>query len=150
MAIGLAPSWPALALAFLVLGVFDAVMDASQNTHGVGVQRVYGRSILQGLHGMWAVGGLAAAALGALAASAGIPVAAYLGAVGIAVAIGVVAVSGRFLPPEVADAATGGDADAPPLLRSLPWLLRSSRRSPCSASCASSSRAPPRRGARSI
>ena len=73
--------------------------------------------------GPWAA--LAAAALGALAASAGIPVAAYLAAVGIVVAIGVVAVSGRFLPPEVADAATGGDADAPPLrLRSLPWLLR--------------------------
>jgi fucose permease len=125
VAIGLAPSWPALAFAFLVLGVFDAAMDASQNSHGVGVQRVYGRSILQGLHGMWAVGGLAAAALGALAASAGIPVAAYLGALGIAVAIVVVAVSGRFLPREVADAPSGKDADAPPLrLQSLPWLLR--------------------------
>ena len=125
VAIGQAPSWPALALSFLVLGVFDAVMDASQNSHGVGVQRVYGRSILQGLHGMWAVGGLASAALGALAASAGIPVAAYLAAVGIVVAIGVVGVSGRFLPREVADAPAAEDAEAPPLrLRSLPWLLR--------------------------
>jgi fucose permease len=125
VAIGQAPSWPTLALSFLVLGVFDAVMDASQNSHGVGVQRVYGRSILQGLHGMWAVGGLAAAALGALAASAGIPVAASLAAVGIVVAIGVVGVSGRFLPREVADAPAAEDAEAPPLrLRSLPWLLR--------------------------
>jgi len=124
VAIGLAPSWPALALAFLVLGVFDSAMDASQNSHGVGVQRVYGRSILQGFHGMWAVGGLAAAALGALAASADIPVAVYLGVVGVAVAIGVVAVSGRFLPTSVADA-RGGDEEAAPLrLRSLPWLLR--------------------------
>jgi fucose permease len=125
VALGLATSWAMLAGAFLVLGVFDSLTDASQNTHGVGVQRVYGRSILQGLHGMWAVGGLAAGAVGAVAASAGVPVAVYLGGLGVAVAVALVAVSGRFLPPAVADAPVTTGEPAPPIrLRSLPRLLR--------------------------
>ena len=44
-------SWATLALAFLVMGMFDATMDAAMNAHSIGVQRLYGRSILQRFHG---------------------------------------------------------------------------------------------------
>ena len=56
LGVGFAGSWAVLALAFLVMGAFDATMDAAMNAHGIGVQRRYGRSILQGFHGMWSVG----------------------------------------------------------------------------------------------
>ena len=42
-AIGLASSWAMLFAAYLVYGMFDATMDAAMNTHGLGVQRIYGR-----------------------------------------------------------------------------------------------------------
>src|ERR1700693_1118770 len=65
--IGLAPSWTLLALVYLVLGAFDATMDAAMNSHGLGVERQYRRSILQGFHGMWSLGGMAGGAVGAVA-----------------------------------------------------------------------------------
>jgi MFS family permease len=123
--IGFATSWASLALAFLVYGMFDAAADASQNSHGVGLQRVYGRSILQGVHGVWSVGGLAAGAIGALAASAGVPVVVHLGVLALTLIVALVAVAPRFLPRSVADA-PGGDPAGAPRLRpgSLPRLLR--------------------------
>ena len=35
-AVGLAPSWGMLALAYLVMGMFDATMDAAMNAHSIG------------------------------------------------------------------------------------------------------------------
>lgn len=123
--IGLATSWATLALAFLVYGMFDAATDAAQNSHGVGLQRVYGRSILQGVHAMWSVGGLAAGAVGALAASAGVPVAVQLGAMALAAIVALVVVAPRFLPRAVADVRGDEERDAPPIRpASLPRLLR--------------------------
>jgi fucose permease len=94
--VGLAPSWIALAGAYFVLGVFDATMDASMNTHGLEVQAVYGRSILQGLHGTWSAGGMAGGAVGAVAAAWGLPVAIHLALVAFALAAAV-AGSSRWL-----------------------------------------------------
>ena len=123
--VGLATSWLTLALAYLVLGIFDATMDASMNAHGVGVQRQYGRSILQGFHGMWSLGSMAAGAAGALAAGLGVPVSIHL-AVASAVLVVVALVAGRsFLPSSVSDAApAGAPAPQPIHLRAAPRLLR--------------------------
>ena len=112
IAIGLAPSWIVLAAAYFVLGMFDATMDAAMNTHSLGLQRVYGRSILQGFHGMWSLGGMAAGAVGALAAAAAVPVAIHLGVVAVALAAGVVLTSTRLLPRVIADAHDAHDANA--------------------------------------
>jgi fucose permease len=108
----------------LVLGMFDATMDASMNAHGIGLQRQYGRSILQGFHGMWSVGSLAAAAVGAIAAGAGVPVSVSLaGAAGVTVIM--VLVAGRWLlPAGVADAPHDTAGDEAIHLRSAPRLLR--------------------------
>jgi fucose permease len=122
--VGLATSWLSLALAMLVLGMFDATMDASMNAHGIGLQRQYGRSILQGFHGMWSVGSLAAAAVGAIAAGAGVPVSISLAAAAGVTAIMVLVAGRRLLPASVADAPhdTGGEEAIH--LRSAPRLLR--------------------------
>ncbi len=78
-AAGAAPSWWLLAGALLVVGALDAVVDVAQNAHGLRVQRGYGRSILNGLHGLWSLGAVAGGLLGSLAAGSGIPVAVHLG-----------------------------------------------------------------------
>ena len=62
-----APNWPVLAAAFLVAGALDAVIDVAQNAHGLRVQRLYRRSILNGLHGIWSIGAVSGGLLGAAA-----------------------------------------------------------------------------------
>ncbi len=105
--VGLAPSWIALAAAYFVLGVFDATMDASMNTHALELQGVYGRSILQGFHGTWSAGGMAAGAVGAVAAGVGVPVAIHLAVVAVVLAV-VVATSSRSLLPRRSTAGAPG------------------------------------------
>ncbi len=124
--IGLASSWLTLFVAYLVLGMFDATMDAAMNTHSLGVQRVYGRSILQRFHGLWSVGGMAAGAAGAIAAGLAIAVAPYLAVVALVLGVAIVAASRSLLPRAVADAhpETDGVADEPVHLRHAGRLLR--------------------------
>ena len=57
-------------------GALDATMDAAENAHGIAVQRRYGRSILHSFHGWWSAGTMLGGAMGAVAAAAGVPVAA--------------------------------------------------------------------------
>jgi hypothetical protein len=124
--IGLASSWAMLAGLYLVLGMFDATMDAAMNANSIGVQRVYGRSILQGFHGLWSIGGMAAGALGAIAAGLLIPVAPYLAFVGLSIAIALLVASRFLLPAHIADAhpETDGVGDEPVHLRHAGRLLR--------------------------
>ena len=84
--IGLAPSWVALAAAFLVLGMLDAVMDSAMNAHGIAVQRDYGRSIMHGFHGWWSAGTLLGAGTGAIAAGLEVPLTVHLAGVGLLLA----------------------------------------------------------------
>ena len=84
--IGLAPGWAALAAAFLVLGMLDAVMDSAMNAHGIAVQRGYGRSIMHGFHGWWSAGTLLGAGTGAIAAALDVPLIVHLAAVGLLLA----------------------------------------------------------------
>lgn len=102
-ALGLASSWATLAGAFLVLGVFDATMDAAMNAHGFGLQRVHGRSVMQGFHGMWSAGGMAGGAVGAVAAALAVPVTVHLAVVAVAVVVLVLVGSRRMLPDGVTD-----------------------------------------------
>ena len=94
----LAPTWPGLAAALLVLGALDAVVDVAQNAHGLRVQRLYQRSILNAFHGIWSIGAVAGGLLGSAAAGLGVPLAAQLG--GSAVVFGAVAlvISRAVLP----------------------------------------------------
>ncbi len=124
-AVGLAPTWVLLALAYLVFGAFDATMDASMNAHGLGVQRRYGRSILQGFHGIWSAGSMAGGAVGAVAAIAGVPVQVQVALVAPVLATIVLVTSRSLLPARIADAHAPGDAAAEHIhVRNAPWLLR--------------------------
>lgn len=68
LAAGVAPTGVVLALGLLVAGAMDAVTDVAQNSQGLRVQKLYGRSILNSFHAVWSVGAVAGGALGALAA----------------------------------------------------------------------------------
>ncbi|MFN8630328.1 MAG: MFS transporter [Chloroflexota bacterium] len=124
--LGIAPSWLALAAAYFVMGMFDATMDAAMNTHGVGAERVYRRSILQGFHGAWSAGCMVAGAVGALAAGLSIPVGVHLGVVAVILAASVAIVSRDLLPASVADARARieGEAEVRIHPRNAPHLLR--------------------------
>jgi MFS family permease len=95
-AAGLATT-PALLAAFLFAGgLCDSVTDVAQNAHGLRVQRVYGRSIINSLHAVWSVGAMLGAGMAAGAIALHIPVAIHLG-VSAAVFIGVALAAYPFL-----------------------------------------------------
>jgi MFS family permease len=106
--VALAPSLVALAALALALGVGMGSLDVAMNVHGVTVERRYGRPILSGFHAAFSLGGLAGAALGALAAGAGLDVRIHLAVV--AALCGTVGLlwSRQFLPGS-ADAAAAQD-----------------------------------------
>jgi MFS family permease len=115
--LGLAPVWAALAATYLVLGASDGVMDAAMNAHGLRVQKAYGRSLINGMHGLWSVGAATGAAVGTTAAALAVPLPAHLaGVAGIALAAAALAAFWRLRGPDPADLTAPGDpndADAP-------------------------------------
>ncbi len=76
----------------------DAVMDAAMNAHGLRVQTVYGRSIINSFHGFWSVGAVTGAVLGSVSLGRGVPLAPFLGVVGL-LAVGAVLATARWLLP---------------------------------------------------
>ncbi len=71
--LGLAPSWLTLAGVLLVAGSLDTVADVAGNVHGLRVERLYRRSILNSLHGVWSIGAVVGGLMGAAAAGLGLP-----------------------------------------------------------------------------
>jgi fucose permease len=59
----LSPSVPALALALLVLGACNGLLDVSMNAQAVLVERAYGHAIMSSFHALFSLGGLVGAAL---------------------------------------------------------------------------------------
>jgi len=120
-AVAVAPNWPALAAALLVAGALDAVVDVAQNAHGLRVQRLYGRSILNGFHGIWSIGAVSGGLLGSVAAGLAIPLVVHLGV--SALVFGVLALLAfRALLPGDDDA--DRDADAATDGKETPTLQR--------------------------
>ncbi|SET47522.1 MFS transporter [Geodermatophilus poikilotrophus] len=96
--VSVAPNWLGLAAALLVLGALDAVVDVAQNAHGLRVQRLYQRSILNAFHGTWSIGAVAGGLLGSVAAGLGAPLAVQLGASAVVLGALALAVSRAALP----------------------------------------------------
>ena len=65
-------------VALFLGGVCDAIVDTAQNSHAMRVQEACGRSIINSLHALWSVGSVAGGAVGALAATHGVPLAVHL------------------------------------------------------------------------
>ncbi|WP_245177372.1 MFS transporter [Geodermatophilus sp. DF01_2] len=111
----LAGTWIVLVAAMLVVGALDAVVDVAQNAHGLRVQRAYGRSIFNSLHGLWSIGAVVGGLLGSAAAGLSVPLSVHLAA--SAAVFGVVAlVAYRLLlaGPEDAERAGPGDGEPAP------------------------------------
>ncbi|MEU5860748.1 MFS transporter [Nonomuraea sp. NPDC047529] len=102
-----APIW--LFAIFLLYGASAGMCDVVMNAHGVTLERHLNKPVVSGLHGMWAVGSLAAGGLGTLAAQAGIDARLHLGVVA-AVLVVLGGIAGRGLLPDGPQAA---DAPAP-------------------------------------
>lgn len=95
---GLAPSGILFAAALLLAGGMDAITDVAQNSHGLRVQRLYGRSILNSFHAVWSIGAVTGGLMGAAAAGLGVPLWLHLLIAGVLFAA-VSLCSLRFLLP---------------------------------------------------
>ncbi|WP_344480734.1 MFS transporter [Nonomuraea monospora] len=108
----LAPSPAWLFAVFFLSGVGAGMSDITMNAHAVVLERRLGRSIMSGLHGMWAVGSLAAGGVGTLAAQAGVDARIHLG-VAAAVLLVLHGLAGRGLLRDGDPGVTPQDAPAP-------------------------------------
>ncbi|MFF9088590.1 MFS transporter [Streptomyces sp. NPDC014991] len=66
-----APNLVTLCLAMFTYGATAGMADVAMNALGVEVERLLGKSIMSGLHGMWSAGALVGSAAGTLAAHLG-------------------------------------------------------------------------------
>ena len=107
--VAVAPAWWVLAVVLLLAGATDAIVDVAQNAHGLRVQRLYGRSIVNSFHGVWSIGAVLGGLLGSAAAGLRVPLVLHLGAAGVVFGA-VVLVAYRFLLPGPEDA----EREAPP------------------------------------
>ena len=112
-AVAVAPNWLALAAVLMVVGGMDAIVDVAQNAHGLRVQRGYGRSILNGLHGLWSLGAVAGGLLGSAAAGLGIPLGRHLGAMAVVFGLVAVLIARWMLPGPDDEEVTEPAADQP-------------------------------------
>ncbi|HSA82981.1 MAG TPA: MFS transporter, partial [Geminicoccaceae bacterium] len=69
----LAPSFPLLLAAFVLLGIGIGALDVSMNAHAVLVEERYGRAIMSSFHGLFSLGGLVGAVLAGGAMQVGLP-----------------------------------------------------------------------------
>ncbi|OBF93179.1 fucose permease [Mycobacterium sp. 852002-51152_SCH6134967] len=95
---GVATSPVLLAAGLFAAGACDAVTDVAQNAHGLRVQRIYGRSIINSLHAVWAAGAIVGGMMGGTALALGIPRALHLGFSAVLCSV-IVIVAYRFLLP---------------------------------------------------
>ncbi|HTJ68953.1 MAG TPA: MFS transporter [Actinospica sp.] len=69
---GVMPNIGLLAAGLFVYGATSGMADVMMNAEAVRIERRAGKSIMSGLHGLWSVGGIVGALVGALCAGAGI------------------------------------------------------------------------------
>jgi MFS family permease len=96
--VSVVPNWGLLALILLVGGALDAIIDVAQNAHGLRVQRLYRRSILNGFHALWSIGAVAGGLMGSAAAGLAIPLPVHLGVVAVVFSVVAVLAFRAMLP----------------------------------------------------
>jgi len=102
----LATGLPALVAALALLGAANGMMDVAMNAHAIAVETRLQRPIMSSLHGMFSLGGLAGAGLGAVALGV-VPPAAHVLLAGALLGL-VVLLAARFLLPGHVDVADAG------------------------------------------
>ncbi len=96
----LAPDLPLLIAALACLGAANGLMDVAMNAHGVAIESRLQRPIMSSLHGMFSLGGLLGAAVGALALGQ-VPPWVHAVAAGVALALLFLAVTHWLLPGRI-------------------------------------------------
>ncbi|MGE2835872.1 MFS transporter [Mycobacterium sp. SMC-4] len=91
-----APTPALFAAALFVAGASDAVTDVAQNVNGLRLQRDYGRSIINSLHAVWALGAVLGGLMGAAAIAFGLARDLHLGIAAVVFCV-VTTVAYRFL-----------------------------------------------------
>ncbi|MET8824516.1 MFS transporter [Streptomyces sp. NPDC004610] len=69
---GTAPAVLVFAAALFLAGAMDAITDVAQNAHGLRVQRLYGRSIINSFHAIWSIGAVLGGSMAAAAIALGL------------------------------------------------------------------------------
>jgi len=109
---GFSPSLLVFAGALAFAGATDAITDVAQNTHGLRVQRRYGRSIINSFHAIWSIGAVLGGSMAAGAIALGLPRALHLGVSGVLFAV-VSLIALRFLLPGRDDETASEQGAAP-------------------------------------
>jgi len=109
--VGLARSGAWLFLALALWGFFQGALDVAMNTQAGTVERLARAPIMARFHGMWSVGALVGAMIGAACVGAGIGLAPQLVVVGVVLVIVGEALTRRLIPDEAA--APASDAGRP-------------------------------------
>lgn len=105
----LAPNLYTLCLAMFTYGASAGTADVAMNALGVEIERLLGKSIMSGLHGMWSAGALTGSAAGTLAAHLGSDARLHFSlAAAVLTALGLVACTW------VLDLKPAGDEEPPP------------------------------------
>lgn len=99
-----------LAVALLIFGAVDGLIDVSMNAQAIAVERRLNRPIMNGCHAAWSIGAMAGSGLGGLAIGAGLSLTAHYVLIAVAGVLLALA-SGRYLLPAAADR-VGGDEPA--------------------------------------
>lgn len=96
--VGLAGSAAALFGALALWGLFQGALDVAMNTQAGTVERLAKTPIMARFHGMWSVGALAGALIGAACVSVGVGLTAQLTALGLVVLIVLEPLTHRLIP----------------------------------------------------
>lgn len=125
-AAGFAESWGVLALTLLLAGAMDSLTDVGQNSHGLRVQQLYKRSILNSFHAVWSVGAMTGGLMGGAAVALDIPRSVHLSLNGV-LWIVVALFSYRFLlkgpePTEIIEVAPATGESRPVIRRTAPFI----------------------------
>jgi MFS family permease len=107
--LGMVSSVPQLMAALLVMGMFNGGLDVAMNARAALVEKAYGRPIMASFHGLWSVGGLAGATLGAAVAAQGLALGPHMLAVSGLALVGL-ALATQWLVP---DAGSGTGESGP-------------------------------------
>jgi MFS family permease len=108
---GIAPSWAVLTATLFLAGTMDAITDVAQNSHGLRLQKLYRRSILNSFHAVWSIGAVLGGLMGAAAAGLAVPRGLHL-TVSFLLFTALTLVCYRFLLP---GAEPSEPAEAPPV-----------------------------------
>ncbi len=93
--LGFASAWWSFAVSMFILGAADSITDSAMNSHGLRVQRRYGRSIINSFHALWSLGAVVGGLIGAVMVSIDVTRSLALG-VTAAVLVAIVMTTGRW------------------------------------------------------